>query len=110
MLAASIASTVLHNGLSNLVSKRYFTGAKDAVRFNLFMHGLCFIIFGLLTISSGISLYTIALGLLLGIAIALASIFQMLALANGPIYHQSVYHLVLGDPCSVRCGAVPRSL
>lgn len=91
MLAASIASMVMHNGLSNLVSKQYFAGQKDAVRFNLFMHGLCFVIFGMLTIRGGISLYTLALGLLFGIATALSSIFKMLALTVGPMHITNLF-------------------
>lgn len=86
LLILSISSGVLQNCIFNVVSKKNLKTNDDIYKFNIFVYSVCVLVFGILTISGKISLYTILMGLVFGIVTALGSLYQMLALANGPMH------------------------
>ena len=86
LLTISMLSMVLHNGVSNNVSKKFLKGKSDTMSYNAWMYLSCIILFGLGTIGSGISLYSVVLGAVFGAITMIAGYFRARALSNGPMH------------------------
>lgn len=82
----SISSVVLQNCILNKVCKKDLSTTNHVYRFNALMYAVCIILFGILAISGGFSLFTAALGLLFGVVTALSNYYKMLSLSTGPMH------------------------
>lgn len=79
-------ATVVQNVLYNTVSKTSLKEKGDSYYFNIFGYLVCVILFGIMSFSTGISLYTFLMGILFGVCILLSSVFKMQALKEGPMH------------------------
>ena len=86
LLAISISSTVLQNSFFNLVSKKHFKNKRDMYTFNLYTYAMCVLLFGIMMAEGGISLFTLGLASIFGLATFIGYIFKMRAYANGPMH------------------------
>ncbi len=82
----SITSMVLQNCIFNGVGKKELKTTNHIYRFNMIMYAMCILLFGIALINGRISLYTILLGLLFGVITALANMYKMGSLAEGPMH------------------------
>lgn len=85
-IITSIMSVVLYNGLSNYVAKNKLKSDLSVLNFNFFAYLVCIVAFGILLITDTISLYTVLLGLIFGIANFLSVHYKFLALNIGPMH------------------------
>lgn len=86
LLALSMCSIVLQNGLFNSVSKGKLKTKSDRFRYNSWLYLICFALFGLCSIGTVWSLYSAALGLLFGVVTMLSNYFKLTALSRGPMH------------------------
>lgn len=86
LLCISMASMILQNGLFNSLGKKYLKEKGDVYLLNCVNYLFCFLMFFILMLKNGISLYTFLLGILFGIITALCNAYKMLALSNGPMH------------------------
>lgn len=86
LLCTSIFSMVFNNSLMSRVSKTMLRGKTDVYRFNSFTYLMCVILFGLMTIGNGFSVYTLLLGILFGFVTTMSNFYRTLALADGPTH------------------------
>ena len=82
----SISSMVLQNCLLNKVCKKDLQTSDHVYRFNVLSYAVCILIFGIMAISGGFSIFTILIGLIFGIVTALSNYYKMLALSSGPMH------------------------
>ena len=82
----SISSVVLQNCILNKVCKKDLPTTNHTYRFNTLMYAVCIILFGILAISGGFSLFTAGLGLLFGVVTALSNYYKMQSLSTGPMH------------------------
>ena len=86
MIVASISSMVLHNGLSNYITKRKLQSGTGINTFNFLMYAVCIVAFGVMMFTGSVSFFTVALGVLFGVVTALAGLYKLLALTHGPMH------------------------
>ena len=77
---------VSQNCLLNKLCKKDLSTSEHVYRFNAISYAVCIVLFGILTIESGLSLFTACMGVLFGIITALSNYYKMLALSNGPMH------------------------
>jgi len=82
----SIASMVLQNCILNNVCKRDLQTSDHVYRFNILMYTVCIVLFGIVAIGGGISLFTVGMGLLFGVVTAFSNYYKMLSLSSGPMH------------------------
>ncbi len=86
ILLVPMIATVVQNVLYNTVAKVSLKEKGDSYYFNIFGYLLCVVLFGVMSFSTGISLYTFLMGILFGVCILLSSVFKMQALKEGPMH------------------------
>lgn len=77
---------VLQNCIFNNVCKKDLPTGAHVYRFNTLSYVICIMLFGIISISGGFSLFTVALALLFGVVTALSNYYKMLSLAEGPMH------------------------
>ena len=77
---------VLQNCIFNNVCKKDLQTGAHVYRFNTLSYAICILLFGIVAISGGFSLFTIALGLLFGVVTALSNYYKMVSLSCGPMH------------------------
>ena len=77
---------VLQNCIFNNVCKKDLATGAHVYRFNTLSYAICILLFGIIAISGGFSLFTIALGLLFGVVTALSNYYKMQSLSCGPMH------------------------
>ena len=77
---------VFQNCILNNVCKKELESSEHVYRFNAISYAVCILLFGLLTIGGGLSIFTACMGVLFGIVTALANYCKMLSLSNGPMH------------------------
>lgn len=82
----SIFAMVLQNCLFNNVCKKELKTSDHVYRFNILVYLVCAILFGVSVVTGGISLFTVALGLVFGVVTALSNFYRMQALSEGPMH------------------------
>ena len=82
----SISTIVIQNCVLNGVCKKDLRTSDHVYRFNVLVYAICIVLFGLVALNGGVSLFTIGIGLLFGIATALSNYYKMLSLASGPMH------------------------
>ena len=82
----SITSMVLQNCIFNNVCKKDLETGAHVYRFNTLSYAICILLFGIIAISGGFSLFTVALGLLFGVVTALSNYYKMQSLSCGPMH------------------------
>ena len=82
---ASISSMVLQSSIYNNVCKKELTTEGHISKFNLFSYLVCVVLFGVCLIGGEISVYTVVLGAIFGIATTLCWLYMMLAYSSGPM-------------------------
>lgn len=85
-VALSISSMVVQNCFFNSVCKKELESANHVYRFNMILYAVNILLFGIGLIGSGISLFTILLGLVFGVVTALSNFYKMRALSEGPMH------------------------
>lgn len=85
-IVLSISSMVLQNCIFNNVSKKELKTTDHVHRFNFLSYAVCIILFGVLAINGGISLYTVVMGLIFGVITALSLYYKMRSLRSGPMH------------------------
>lgn len=86
ILLIPMLATVVQNILYNTVSKSLLKSKGDTYYFNIFGYLICIVLFGIMTFSTGISLYTFFMGILFGVCIMMSNVFKMQALKEGPMH------------------------
>lgn len=82
----SISSMVVQNCFFNSVCKRELRTSDHVYRFNIILYAVNILLFGLGLIGGGISLFTVLLGLVFGVATALSNFYKMRSLSEGPMH------------------------
>ena len=82
----SISSMVLQNCILNNVCKKDLVTGSHVYRFNTLSYAICILLFGIIALSGGSSLFTVILGLVFGIVTALSNYYKMLSLSLGPMH------------------------
>lgn len=82
----SIFSMVSQNCIFNNICKKELKTNEHLSKFNMFVYGVCIILFGMLLFSEKISLYTVLLGIIFGVVTALSNLYKMLSLSKGPMH------------------------
>ena len=82
----SVSSMVLQNCLLNHVCKKDLQTSDHVYRFNILTYAVCILLFGILSLSGGISWFTVGMGLLFGVITAFSNYYKMLSLSNGPMH------------------------
>ena len=82
----SMLSMVIQNCLFNTSCKKELPTNNHLFRFNIVMYAICIIVFGATIFIGGISLYTVLIGLVFGVVLALSNLYKMMALSNGPMH------------------------
>ena len=82
----SITSIVLQNCIFNNVCKKDLQTGAHVYRFNTLSYAICILLFGIIAISRGFSLFTIFLGVLFGVVTALSNYYKMQSLSCGPMH------------------------
>ena len=82
----SITSIVLQNCIFNNVCKKDLQTGAHVYRFNTLSYAICILLFGIIAISRGFSLFTIFLGVLFGVVTALSNYYKMQSLTCGPMH------------------------
>ena len=82
----SITSMVLQNCIFNNVCKKDLQTGAHVYRFNTLSYAICILLFGIIAISRGFSLFTIFLGVLFGVVTALSNYYKMQSLSCGPMH------------------------
>jgi drug/metabolite transporter (DMT)-like permease len=77
---------VIQNCILNKVCKKELQTADHVYRFNILTYIVCIILFGIVALSGGISLFTLCIGLLFGVVTAFSNYYKMLSLSNGPMH------------------------
>ena len=86
LVTVSILSTVVNNCIFNTIGKRTLRGHGDILKFNLIICLFCTAVFFVLGCTGGVSLFSIALGVLFGIMTAISNIYAMQAMSVGPMH------------------------
>lgn len=86
LLLASIMSMVLNTSLVSRTSKKYLNGKTDIHRFNAITYIMCILLFGILSIGSSFSKYTLGIAILFGAVTLLSNFYRTLAFAHGPTH------------------------
>ena len=86
ILLIPMIATVVQNVLYNTVSKSALKEKGDSYYFNIFGYLVCVTLFGAMSFSTGVSIYTFLIGILFGVCILLSSVFKMQALKEGPMH------------------------
>ena len=84
-IIVSISSMVLQSSIYNNVCKKELTTGEHINKFNLLSYLVCVVLFAICLIGGEISLYTVALGAVFGIATTLCWLYMMLAYSSGPM-------------------------
>ena len=82
----SITSIVLQNCIFNNVCKKDLQTGAHVYRFNTLSYAICILLFGIIAINRGFSLFTIFLGVLFGVVTALSNYYKMQSLTCGPMH------------------------
>ena len=82
----SITSIVLQNCIFNNVCKKDLQTGAHVYRFNTLSYAICILLFCIIAISRGFSLFTIFLGVLFGVVTALSNYYKMQSLTCGPMH------------------------
>ena len=82
----SISTVVIQNCILNGVCKKDLQTSDHVYRFNFLVYAVCIILFGIAALKGGVSLFTVGVGILFGIATALSNYYKMLSLASGPMH------------------------
>ena len=82
----SITSIVLQNCIFNNVCKKDLQTGAHVYRFSTLSYAICILLFGIIAISRGFSLFTIFLGVLFGVVTALSNYYKMQSLSCGPMH------------------------
>lgn len=82
----SISSMVLQNCILNNVCKRDLQTSDHVYRFNILTYAVCILLFGIISLSSGFSIFTVCMGLLFGVVTAFSNYYKMLSLSSGPMH------------------------
>lgn len=82
----SITSMVVQNSIYNRVSKKTLTTDGRLYKYNMLSYCVCIVLFGIFMLRENISLYTVLLGLVFGVATALSNLYRMMALSTGPMH------------------------
>ena len=82
----SITSIVLQNCIFNNVCKKDLQTGAHVYRFNTLSYAICILLFGIIAINRGFSLFTIFLGALFGVVTALSNYYKMQSLSCGPMH------------------------
>ena len=82
----SITSMVVQNSIYNNVSKKTLNTNAKLHKYNMLAYLVCIVLFGLFMLGESISVYTVLLGLVFGVATALSNLYRMMALSSGPMH------------------------
>lgn len=85
LLGLSILSSVTQNCIFNRVSKKDLATSSHIYYFNTITSFICLLIFGTMLLFGKISLFTVLLGVVFGVMTALRNVYNMKALAVGPM-------------------------
>lgn len=77
---------VLQNCILNNVCKKDLESGAHVYRFNTLSYAICILLFGIIALSGGFSLFTVTFGLLFGVVTALSNYYKMLSLSLGPMH------------------------
>ena len=84
-LILTMISSVTQNCLFNKVSKKDLKTSNHIYYFNTFISLVCIAIFGVLLLNGKMSVFTVLMGVIFGIMTAMRNVYNMQALANGPM-------------------------
>ena len=82
----SISSMVLQNCILNNVCKKDLKTSDHVYCFNILTYAVCIVLFGIVALSGGISLFTVGMGLLFGVVTAFSYYYKMRSLSSGPMH------------------------
>lgn len=85
LLGLTMLSSVTQNCLFNTASKRDLTTNNHICYFNAIISFVCIVLFGIMLLGGKLSLFTALLGVIFGVMTALRNVYNMQALANGPM-------------------------
>lgn len=85
LFAISLSAKVTYKSFANFSSKKFLKTTGDFHLCNLLMMIFCFIMFAVLAIKNGLSVYSLLLGILFGFAMLINNTFGMLAFSAGPM-------------------------
>lgn len=85
LFAISLSAKVSYKSFSNYSSKKFLKTTGDFHLCNLLMMIFCFVMFAVLAIKNGLSVYSLVLGIVFGFAMLINNTFGMLAFATGPM-------------------------
>ncbi len=82
----SMSAGVVQNCIFNKVCKKELSTNKHIYKYNTYVYLMCILLFGAMVIKENISLFTIMMGIILGVTTALTNLYKMKSLANGPMH------------------------
>lgn len=85
LLILTLMSSVTQNCLFNKVSKTELKTNNHIYYFNTYISLVCVLLFGVMLLKGTLSLFTTLLGIIFGVMTALRNVYNMKALANGPM-------------------------
>lgn len=85
LLIIAISAKVIYKSLTNYSGKNLLRAKGDFYYFNFLMNIVCFVLFGLLAVKEGISVYSLLLGILFGVVTAICNTYGILAFSEGPM-------------------------
>lgn len=85
LMVISVTAKVTSKALSNYAGKNLLKTTGDFYRCNLVMMAICFVLFTCLSISKGISAFSLLLGLVFGAVILINNTYYLRALSVGPM-------------------------
>ncbi len=85
LVALTLLSSVTQNCLFNRASKKDLETNNHIYYFNVIISLVCIVLFGVMLIGGTLSLFTVLLGVIFGVMTALRMVYNMQALATGPM-------------------------
>lgn len=86
LLGVSIFSMVLQNGLFNGVGKKCLKTGADTYYYNSFLYLVCILLFGIMALGSGLSVFTGGWAMVFGVITMLSNFCKLRALGTGPMH------------------------
>lgn len=86
LLVLSISALVAQNGIFNLLGKGVCEEKGDSYLFNAAAYIICIVIFAFLAVTGKVSFFSVVVGVLYGMMLAMSNAYKMIALSKGPMY------------------------
>lgn len=86
LLALSISALVAQNGIFNSLGKGVCKEKGDSYLFNAAAYVICIVLFAFLALTGKVSIFSVAIGILYGMMLAMSNAYKMIALGKGPMH------------------------